>query len=284
MRNSVSKLITIAAAAAAVLGGGAFALASNASTPAAKSTVIKACENNKTHVLSVQTRPHTCGKGYTSVTWNQTGPQGATGAAGKTGATGPQGSAGAIGPQGPAGITTNTEFTEVDNGSEWSLSSEPNLSDTSASGATYADAGVVLDLGQLSKLANSDLAYTGGTGLGENLWIGNGPQASTPAVNLFSAEPNGADFCYLEYEGNNAYSPLDGNCSSYGLSGDAVTLAQIQAAFSAAPVEAYAWVGVSIDSNAGVSATSVTTIDGQNVNATVGIADDSGVLLPYVNG
>jgi hypothetical protein len=78
MRNPVSKFITIAAAAAAVLGGGAFALAASAS-PAAKSTVIKACENNKTHVLSVQTRAHTCGRGYTSVKWNQTGPQGPSG-------------------------------------------------------------------------------------------------------------------------------------------------------------------------------------------------------------
>jgi hypothetical protein len=70
--------------------------------------VIKACENNKTHVLSVQTRPRTCGKGYTSVKWNQTGQQGAAGAPGQTGATGPAGPTGNTGPQGPSGVVSSS--------------------------------------------------------------------------------------------------------------------------------------------------------------------------------
>ena len=134
----------LTAAVAAVLGGGALALATTA--PAAKSTVIKACESNKTHDLSVQTR-RTCGRGYTSVRWNQTGPQGpagktgTTGPAGVAGPQGPQGVAGAQGPQGPAGIAANEVFSEVDNGSEFTVSASPTVADTAAAGATYADAG-----------------------------------------------------------------------------------------------------------------------------------------------
>jgi hypothetical protein len=301
-------LIVSGIAAAACMGAGVSLAATGSAAPAAaKSTTIRGCENNKTHVLYLR-HGKSCGKGYTAVSWNVTGPTGATGAAGATGATGaagpqgpkgdtgatgpagqtgpagpagPTGNTGATGPQGPAGITTNTEFTEVDNGSQWSLSSEPNLSDTSAASATYADAGVVLDLGQLSNLTDSDLAYSGGATLSENLWIGNGPQASTLGTHLFS--DGSADFCYLSYEGNDQFSALDSNCNTNGLSGSAITLAQIQSAFSAAPVEAYAWVGV-VSGGSAVSAANIKTIDGNAVNATVGIASNSGDLLPYVNG
>src|SRR6266566_5205126 len=54
----------------------------------------------------------TCPSGTTTLTWNQTGPQGPAGPQGQTGATGPQGSTGATGatgPQGSAGVIGSLE-------------------------------------------------------------------------------------------------------------------------------------------------------------------------------
>jgi hypothetical protein len=109
------RVLTVAASAAAVLGGGSFALASDspASTSAA-STTYYACVlttgSNKSfpwHSLwKESTIPVVCPKGAFSISWNQTGPRGATGATGPTGATGaqgPKGDTGATGAQGPAG-------------------------------------------------------------------------------------------------------------------------------------------------------------------------------------
>jgi hypothetical protein len=45
----------------------------------------------------------TCASGEVAISWNQEGPQGATGPAGADGATGPAGATGATGPEGPAG-------------------------------------------------------------------------------------------------------------------------------------------------------------------------------------
>jgi len=89
-------IIGTASAAVAVLALGGYAVG------ASKSSVIHGCYETKApHTLEHATRAR-CPKGYTAVSWNQAGPQGATGAAGKTGATGP---AGATGPQGPKGDT-----------------------------------------------------------------------------------------------------------------------------------------------------------------------------------
>jgi hypothetical protein len=100
----VKKIIVATAAAAAglALGISGFALGAT-STP-----TITACYLNKApHTLSHTTGA--CPKGYTKLTWNITGPQGAagktgpTGAVGATGATGQTGAAGAQGSTGPAG-------------------------------------------------------------------------------------------------------------------------------------------------------------------------------------
>jgi hypothetical protein len=64
--------------------------------------VIQGCYDSGGN-LKVQLAGQTsCDKGYTSLTWNQTGPQGATGL------TGPAGAVGATGPQGPPGPTGDT--------------------------------------------------------------------------------------------------------------------------------------------------------------------------------
>jgi hypothetical protein len=55
------------------------------------------------HAVTVVDSSAQCPGGYTSLKWNQSGPQGPAGAAGPKGATGPMGATGATGPQGPAG-------------------------------------------------------------------------------------------------------------------------------------------------------------------------------------
>jgi hypothetical protein len=222
----------------------------------------------------------------TNGTDGATGPAGPQGPAGPAGATGPQGPAGPAGSSGSSGL-----FTEVDNGAQFSLSTSLNLGDTSAAGATYADAGVVQDIGTLNSLTQSSLGYavSGEISLAaENLWIGDGPQASTPGVYPLS----GIDFCYgLGNATDTAFYMTGANCD--GTAGQTLTLAQIQAAFtpdSAAPysIEAYAWVGIT-SSNANVGLETdiehlkVLSIDGHAVNEDVGIQNGSdGVLTPFV--
>jgi len=64
-----------------------------------------ACEKTKGGLTKLSADSETCPKNDTPVSWNATGPAGATGPQGPAGATGPQGPAGATGPQGPAGPT-----------------------------------------------------------------------------------------------------------------------------------------------------------------------------------
>lgn len=105
----------IAATAAAVLGGGSFALAASSAT---SDTVYSACVNfgHSMYNFTVNGTPR-CNSGDTLISWNQTGPQGpagpqgpkgdtgATGATGPKGATGATGAAGAQGPKGDTGAT-----------------------------------------------------------------------------------------------------------------------------------------------------------------------------------
>jgi hypothetical protein len=117
------RVLAVAASAAAVLGGGSFALASD-STPSAGTTgtTYYACVVDVgTQLLfpwhslwKVSTSPVTCPRGEFSISWNQTGPQGPAGPqglkgdTGATGAQGPKGDTGATGAQGPKGDTGAT--------------------------------------------------------------------------------------------------------------------------------------------------------------------------------
>jgi hypothetical protein len=108
-------LIAVAVAVALGAGGTTVALA-DAGTPAPP--VYQGCLNRGTGLLyNMKVNPAatpTCLHGDTSVTWNQTGPQGPVGPQGAAGATGPagaQGPAGAAGPQGPKGDTGATGAT-----------------------------------------------------------------------------------------------------------------------------------------------------------------------------
>ena len=95
-----------------------------AATSTAKPTTIQPCKNTKTHGLYKRSGAK-CPKGDKALSWNVTGPKGGTGQAGKTGATGN------TGPQGPAGISQAKIMTEVNSGTEFTLSPAPDLADTS---------------------------------------------------------------------------------------------------------------------------------------------------------
>lgn len=95
--GGVLGMLTIAAAL--VLGGAGIA---HSQTDA---VTIFACVDKTTGALRLPppTAPKVCGSNETSITWNQEGPQGATGATGVQGDTGAQGPQGLPGPKGDTG-------------------------------------------------------------------------------------------------------------------------------------------------------------------------------------
>jgi hypothetical protein len=285
------KLLAAAGLVAATVMGAGVSLAA---TGTAKPTTIQACEKTKTHGL-YQRSGAKCPKGDKALSWNVTGPRGATGPAGKTGttgntgpqgpagATGPTGATGNAGPQGPAGISQAKVMTEVNNGTEFTLSPAPDLADTTSTGPSYADAGVVVNLGTVGSLTPASLDYSGGDGIIENIWIGDGPETSTPGTYPQSSTGyplSSANFCYGK-GGTSGYSDfyMLGSSSACGSAyGQTLSLADIQSEFPA-NLEAYAWLGVS-----SVTAQTVQTVDGQTINATVGVeANSNGSWTPYVS-
>lgn len=104
------KLTAAITVGAALLGGGAVAVAGISGGPVDSSGVIHGCYTNASlngsHVFVLQNAGTECPNGTTPVSWNQSGPPGPAGSTGPAGATGPTGSkgdAGATGPAGPAG-------------------------------------------------------------------------------------------------------------------------------------------------------------------------------------
>jgi hypothetical protein len=99
----LSKIIALAVAPVALVGGGAFALASHTATTGQSSYT--ACV--KSGVIERLYKGHrSCPAGQAAFYWSQAGQKGATGAAGPAGQAGSQGPAGPAGPagsQGPAG-------------------------------------------------------------------------------------------------------------------------------------------------------------------------------------
>lgn len=73
-----------------------------ASIPGSTGT-ITSCYLKSDGGLHVIDSTATCGKGQTTLSWNQTGPVGAAGTQGAQGAPGPDGAQGATGPAGPVG-------------------------------------------------------------------------------------------------------------------------------------------------------------------------------------
>ena len=269
----VALPVVAAGICAALLVGGGAAYAVTAATGGGQpsSSTVYACVNSTGQLawLEVSNPGHTCVDNLHLWHW------GVTGATGKTGPQGPPG------PQGPAGSYGNL-FSEVDNGAEYTVSPSPNLADTSTAGATYADAGVVYDLGPVDGLSSSAIAFTGSPGfpLAENIWIGDGPQASTPGTYKLSS----IDFCYgIGANANSTGQPQDfqmqSGCGQYA--GQTLTVKEISRDFPA-ELEAYAWVGVT-STGGTVTTGSVDTIGGHNVGLLTGILSSGEVLTPYVS-
>lgn len=109
------RIVLAMAAALALVAGGTAAGAAIASGPVDSAGVIHGCITSpdssgliSLHLVGAGTP---CPAGMTAITWNQTGPAGATGPAGppgNNGAQGPPGATGAPGPTGPAGPIGNT--------------------------------------------------------------------------------------------------------------------------------------------------------------------------------
>jgi hypothetical protein len=102
----IRRPVIITAAALALVAGGTAAGAAIAAGPVDGAGVIHSCMSpatlNGTHLVELQDVGTSCPQGWTAVTWNQTGPPGATG---PTGPQGPIGLTGAVGPAGPAGAS-----------------------------------------------------------------------------------------------------------------------------------------------------------------------------------
>lgn len=100
MRRALLAAVAVAAVAA-IAGGFAWA------TTAAPSGVIKGCYQKNNGQLRIVDSAEACNSSELAIQWNQSGPQGATGAQGATGERGPAGPTGARGPiglQGAQGI------------------------------------------------------------------------------------------------------------------------------------------------------------------------------------
>lgn len=81
-------------------------------TGSQSSAVFHACLKNGT-LSKVGTTARACGSGSSAVSWNQTGPRGATGPRGKKGATGAPGAPGTPGGPGPAGPSNSFYLSET---------------------------------------------------------------------------------------------------------------------------------------------------------------------------
>ena len=101
-----AAVVMVGVAATALAAGGAEAASAASNPPAVTSGVIFACYSKTTNALFHTTQAKGCKTGFTELSWNAKGPQGAKGATGPQGAKGPQGPAGP--PGGAADFTTQT--------------------------------------------------------------------------------------------------------------------------------------------------------------------------------
>jgi len=177
---------------------------------------INACYNPNTGALKLNVKGSCPTKGdKTPITWNQTGPQGATGATGSqgpvgatgaTGATGPQGLAGATGatgPQGPAGIAyacSATPYPGIDLAAcdlTGANLSGDNLSGANLSHANLTDAnltGVYLMGADLTDVNLTGATLTGANLMGADLTIADLTGANFSSTDLGGTNLMGATF------------------------------------------------------------------------------------------
>lgn len=170
-----------------------------------------------------------------------------------------------------ATASTRSQRYEFDNGSQWTLfQSNAGSVNSTFPDQGYADAGVLVDIGPLSSLSGINVT---GSGVTDNIWIGNGSEASTPGTHNVS---DGVNFAYGFDQGGGQSFYMQGN-SPYA--GSVETLAQLQSEYPTA--EAYAWVGVET-SGSQVSGTA-SSVNGISVNRSVSITPaDTGELHAHI--
>ena len=132
-----------------------------------------------------------------------------------------------------ANTASNNRY-EIDNGTQWTLQRNTAAGHSTFTTSGYADAGVVVDLGPLSNLSGINVS---GTGVSDNLWIGDGSEAYTPGTHNLS---DAVDFAYGFDNHDGTFWMASDPTGTYRYQN--ATLGQLSAEYPAA--EAYAWVGV----------------------------------------
>lgn len=264
MRTHIVRKVALPLAAVAAVGTGAAAYAATTGDDTAATGPYYMCVDDQTHAVTKifgHGNNANCPSGKLLFRWKVAGEPGPRG------------------PRGPAGADAPAWRSEVDNGTEFALS-KGALGDTSAPAATYADAGIVVDLGSTDSLTTDSFTYDGsasGGPMDENVWIGNGPQASTPGV--YSLDD--VDFCYgLGTSSTPTSFQMNAGCGDDA--GQTLTVDEISADFPG--VEAYAWVGVTGPGESGSVSGHVVSAGGQDVNADFGVrVNDDTTLTAFVS-
>jgi hypothetical protein len=142
--NKRFGLLAAGGLAVALVAVGGTALAASTS-PVSSAGTITGCYSNAevsgAHAVELQDGGTSCPKGWSAISWDQTGPQGPAGATGATGPAGPAGATGLAGPPGPAGAT----------GAQGPAGPQGPAGATGATGA-QGPAGTVSSLDQLNGL------------------------------------------------------------------------------------------------------------------------------------
>jgi hypothetical protein len=186
LRIKLSHLV-VGLAVGAVLIGAGYALATT------RSTIIRACVNSKTRVLTVPARGR-CARGTRSLSWNRRGPRGSRGARGATGSAGTD-----------ATVSIGTVTTE-------SPGSAATVSDTGT--ANHA----VLNFGIPQGVAGqngTNATNTGPTAFGE-VWMGDGVAQVAPE--------NHSNNVSATWAGSGVASVTVTGCSAQGLQEPIVTV------------------------------------------------------------
>jgi hypothetical protein len=166
---------------------------------------------------------------------------------------------------------------ETDNGTAWTLADHAGTGGVRSTGseAGYADAGVVVYLGQAADFTG--VHVTGSLNLAENIWVTDGSEATVPGSHPLSADVNfdyglgGPDGWYMV-----------GKKDAYN--GQTLTAAQIRTDF--AGYQIWAWAG--IDDSGTTSYGYVTSVNGYQADAILGLeaqgANVTAYALPFLLG
>ncbi|MGH3255217.1 MAG: hypothetical protein ACRDOU_07365 [Streptosporangiaceae bacterium] len=160
----------------------------------------------------------------------------------------------------------------MDNGTTWTLADHTSAGGRVSSTGTdagYADAGVVVYLGPAADFTGVHL--TGSLNLNENIWVTDGSEATVPGTHALASAANfdyglgGPDGWYMT-----------GKKDAYN--GQTLTAAQIRTDF--AGYQLWAWVGIT---NSGTSNYGyVTSVNGHQADAILGLESQGGNMTAYV--